>query len=255
MDIIVSQLPYIGYGVFNMADIPLEYGVEIFCEYGDDYYWKHQLKGILKDRTGRLSVHGPFCQINLATEDCAFDEVKETFKRAYDMVNQYNAIHCVLHPHGPVPYEGFDKKGSYQRILERTLELNAMAKVQNVELLVENMPYTDQIMDQEGFLSTFGPEKELKFLIDTGHAILNDWDMIEVLKTLGTRIRAYHMHDNFADYDAHLKLGEGPTDWNKFFKGFKRYTPDARLVLEYASGPIPSINENIEYVKKLYENA
>ena len=49
------------------------------------------------------------------------------------------------------------------------------------------------------------------------------------------------MHDNFADYDAHLKLGEGPTDWNKFFKDFKRYTPDARLVLEYASGPIPSI--------------
>ena len=79
--------------------------------------------------------------------------------------------------------------------------------------------------------------------------------MIEVLKTLGTRIRAYHMHDNFADYDAHLKLGEGPTDWNKFFKAFKRYTPDARLVLEYASGPIPSINENIEYVKKLYEDA
>ena len=63
------------------------------------------------------------------------------------------------------------------------------------------------------------------------------------------------MHDNFADYDAHLKLGEGPTDWNKFFKDFKRYTPDARLVLEYASGPIPSINENIKYVKKLYENA
>ena len=56
MDIIISQLPYIGYGVFNMADIPLEYGVEIFCEYGDDYYRKHQLKGILKYRTGRLSV-------------------------------------------------------------------------------------------------------------------------------------------------------------------------------------------------------
>ncbi|MDO4311460.1 MAG: sugar phosphate isomerase/epimerase [Eubacteriales bacterium] len=255
MDIIVSHLPYIGYGIFNMAEIPKEYGVEIFVEYGDDYYWKHQLKKIMAGRTGKLSVHGPFCEINLAAEDCAFDEVKESFKRAFDMVNRYHAVHCVLHPHAQIPYPGFNLKEGHQRALERTLILDEMARRQEVELLVENMPYTEQLMDQEAFLETFGPEKQLRFLIDTGHAILNHWDMAEVWRVLGTRIRAYHVHDNYADYDAHLKIGEGPTDWNKFFQDYKRYTPDARLVLEYAQGPIRSIVENIETVKHIYENA
>lgn len=123
------------------------------------------------------------------------------------------------------------------------------------KLLVENMPFTDQLMDQEAFLNTFGPEKQLRFLIDTGHAILNHWDMTEVLRELGLRIRAYHIHDNFSDYDAHLKIGEGPTDWDSFFRDYKKYTPDARLVLEYANGPISSIVENIGLVEKIYNNA
>lgn len=255
MDIIISHLPYIGYSVFNMAEIPKQYGVEIFVEYGDDYYWKYQLKKIMAGRTGKLSVHGPFCEINLAAEDCAFEEVKDSFKRAFEMVNKYNAVHCVLHPHAQIPYPGFNLEDGHKRALERTLVLDEMARNQNVELLVENMPFTNQLMDQKAFLDTFGPEKHLRFLIDTGHAILNHWDMAEVQKTLGTRIRAYHIHDNFADYDAHLKIGEGPTDWEGFFKDYKSYTPDARLVLEYAQGPIDSIIENIELVKQIYNNA
>ena len=110
-------------------------------------------------------------------------------------------------------------------------------------------------MDQQAFLDTFGPEKHLKFLIDTGHAVLNHWDMSEVLKTLGTRIRAYHIHDNYADYDAHLKVGEGPTDWTKFFRDYKLHTPDARLVLEYAQGSISAITKNIGCVEQLYKEA
>lgn len=255
MDIIISHLPYVGYSVFQMAEVPKQYGVEIFAEYGDDYYWKHQLKEIMDGRTGKLSIHGPFCKINLASEECAFEEVKETFKRTFDLVNTYHAVHCVLHPHAEIPYPGFDLKEGHKRALERTLILDEMARSQEVELLVENMPFTDQLMDQEAFLNTFGPEKHLQFLIDTGHAILNHWDMSEVLKTLGTRIRAYHVHDNYADYDAHLKVGEGPTDWGKFFADYKKYTPDARLVLEYAQGPMDAIIENISHVEQLYKEA
>ena len=255
MDIIISHLPYIGYSVFHMAEVPLRYGVEIFAEYGDDYYWKYQLKKMMDGRTGKLSIHGPFCEINLAAEDCAFEEVKESFKRAFNMVCRYHAVHCVLHPHGVIPYPGFDLKEGCKRALERTLVLDEMARNQGVELLVENMPFTDQLMDQQAFLDTFGPEKHLKFLIDTGHAVLNHWDMSEVLKTLGTRIRAYHIHDNYADYDAHLKVGEGPTDWTKFFRDYKLHTPDARLVLEYAQGSISAITKNIGCVEQLYKEA
>ncbi len=255
MDIIISHLPYIGYSVFQMAEIPKQYGVEIFAEYGDDYYWKYQLGKIMDGRTGKLSIHGPFCQINLAAEDCAFEEVKESFQRTFQMVRTYHAVHCVLHPHGEVPYPGFDIKEGCKRALERTLVLEELARSQGVELLVENMPFTEQIMDQEAFLQTFGPEKHLRFLIDTGHAILNHWDMAAVMEELGCRIRAYHVHDNYGDFDAHLKVGEGPADWRKFFRDYKAYTPDARLVLEYAQGPIDAITKNIGLVEQLYKEA
>ena len=133
--------------------------------------------------------------------------------------------------------------------------LDELARSQGVELLVENMPFTEQIMDQEAFLQTFGPEKHLRFLIDTGHAILNHWDMAAVMEELGCRIRAYHVHDNYGDFDAHLKVGEGPADWRKFFRDYKAYTPDARLVLEYAQGPIDAITKNIGLVEQLYKEA
>ena len=95
----------------------------------------------------------------------------------------------------------------------------------------------------------------MSFLIDTGHAILNKWNMTEVLGTLKDRIRAYHVHDNFGDGDTHLKVGEGPTDWTKFFEDYKKYSPDARLVLEYARGPVSEIVKSIDVMTDRYNAA
>ena len=60
---------------------------------------------------------------------------------------------------------------------------------------------------------------------------------------------AYHVHENYSDIDAHLKVGEGPLDWQKFFQDFKQYTPDARLVLEYLHGPVSEIVDTIGVIK------
>ena len=256
MDIIISHLPYIGYDIYNMAEVPKQYGMEIFAEYGDDFYWECQLKKIMTGRLGKLSVHGPFNEINLASEECDFEEVKKSYCRTFDLVNRYHAVHCVLHPHGRIPdYVGFNLADGHKRALERTLELDEMARKRDIELLVENMPFTDQLMDQEAFLKTFEPQKHLRFLIDTGHAILNKWNMTEVLGTLKDRIRAYHVHDNFGDGDTHLKVGEGPTDWTKFFEDYKKYSPEARLVLEYARGPVSEIVKSIGVMTDRYNAA
>ncbi len=250
MDIIISQLPYMGWTVEKLDALPKEYGIEVFIECGSDYFWRHVLKMLMKDRDGRLSVHGPFVQLNLADKHCDFEAVKESYRWCFDICNQFNAAHCVCHPHAEIPsYPGYRMKDGQKLALERTLVLNQMAKEAGVQMLVENMPYINLVFEQEDFVEIFGGAPELEFLIDVGHAMLNRWDITQVQAELGRRIRAYHIHENKGDFDAHLKVGEGPLDWQKFFADYKTYTPDARLVLEYASGPLSAIIDNIALVK------
>ncbi|HQB65048.1 MAG TPA: sugar phosphate isomerase/epimerase, partial [Fibrobacteraceae bacterium] len=244
MDIIVSHLPYLGYSIINMKDLPKQYGIEIFAEYGNNYYWKYHLAELMNGRTGKLSVHGPFCQINLASKECNWNDVLETYKLSYDICNQYNAVHCVCHPHGPMPdYEGFVLEDGQKLALERVVILNEIAKSEGVELLVENMPFPELVFQQDDFVKYFASVEDINFLIDIGHAMLHGWDISKLLSDLGTRIRAYHVHENFGDADSHLKVGEGPLDWNQFFLDYKQNSPNARLVLEYMYGPMDSIIE------------
>ncbi len=250
MDIIISHLPYLGVYLDQMNGIPKKYGIELFAEFGSNYYWKYFIRELMEDRTGKLSIHGPFMHINLADKDCNWEEVVDTYKQSFDICNEYNAVHCVCHPHGPMPnYPGFNLADGQKLAVERVVKLNELAIAQNVELVVENMPHTTLVFDQEDFVSHFKPIDNLYFLIDIGHAMLHNWDITKLLADLGSRITAYHIHENFRDADSHLKVGEGPLDWTKFFADYKMYSPNARLVLEYAHGPIDAIVENIALVE------
>jgi len=256
MDIIVSHLPYLGCYIAAMNELPKEYGIEVFIEYGSDYFWKYNLKELMDGRTGRLSVHGPFVKMNLASKECNFDDVKETYKWAFDYCVRYNAAHCVCHPCAGVPNDvGFRLADGQKLAVERVVELNNIANSMGVELLVENMPYQKLVFEQEDFTKCFGEVKELNFLVDIGHAMLHKWDLTKLLSDLNGRIHAYHVHENFGDIDAHLNVGEGPLDWNKFFSDYKKYSPDARLVLEYLHGPVSAIVDSIGTVKQYLKNA
>ena len=56
-----------------------------------------------------------------------------------------------------------------------------------------------------------------KSLIDTGHAHVNGWDIPAVVQSLGERLVACHVHDNDATADAHLPIGQGTIEWDKYF--------------------------------------
>ncbi len=252
MDVIVSHLPYLGCFISAMNGIPKEHGIEVFIEYGNDYFWKYNIQDLMRDRSGKLSVHGPFVEINLASKECSWQEVINTYQWSFDFCNRYQAVHCVCHPHGPVPdYHGFKLEDGQKLAVERVVRLNEIAKSRGVELLVENMPYMDLVFEQDDFVNYFKPISDINFLIDIGHAMLHNWDISKLLKDLGHRIRAYHVHENNRDADSHLKVGEGPLDWDKFFHDYWSYTPESRLVFEYLHGPIDEINSNIEGVKKI----
>lgn len=252
MNLLVSQMPYFGWSVENIFSLPRNLGIEFFIEFGNQYYYDKVIEKAMKERKGPLSIHGPFTMMNLASKACDFEAVMETYRIAFDYCARYHALHCVCHPHAEWPeYEDFSLEDGQKLVVERVLKLNEEAKRMGVQMLVENMPYRKLIFDQKDFTEILGAQKELSFLIDTGHAILNGWRIDEVQKALQGRIHGYHIHENKGDFDAHLQIVTGLYDWKKFFANYKKYTPDAAIVMEYSKWNVAEVSRNVERIEEL----
>jgi sugar phosphate isomerase/epimerase len=82
---------------------------------------------------------------------------------------------------------------------------------------------------------TFGEQFESAgYLVDTGHANLNGWNLAALLEQTKPRLTGIHLHDNQGDEDRHLPVGEGSIPWLDVFPllGGLR----CPLILEYAPG-------------------
>ena len=250
MELSLSNLCFMGVDTFMMRDLAPEYGVEIFSECGNDYYWNHELPRIMEGRKGPLSVHAPFLNMNLCDPDQDMEPVLETFRWTYDLCNRFGAKHCTCHPHSKMLADKSRLEEGRKLCVDRLFTLNEMANKQGIHLLIENMPHEECILEQDDFLRVLAPVSEFRFLIDTGHALLKKWDFPYVLSVLGSRIEGYHINDNDGVGDIHLKAWEGILDWDMFFDAYVRYTPDASLVCEYKTGPLEECERSMEKIRR-----
>ncbi len=248
MELSISNLSCLGLHTNQLKYLPSNYGIEVFIECGNTYYWDKLLPELMEDRMGNLSIHGPFQNLNLADSRADFKEICDVYKWTFELCSRYGAKFCVCHPHGHGKYENI--KSARELSVQRILHLNDMAHFMGVELLIENMPEKDGIFQEEEFLLSFEPHQELSFLIDIGHAHLQKWNIQEVIRILGNRIKGYHVSDNFGDIDSHLMVGEGNVDWECFYKAFANYTPNATIVCEYNNGKVPHLIKSAEQIKQ-----
>ena len=252
MNIAVSNLAYQGLFTNRLMKLPKRIGVEVYSETGSDFYWDHLLPKLMADRSGPLTVHGPYQNIDLSSADIDYEAARGIYEWTFKLCKKFNATHCVCHPYAYRPRSAMSEEEIRQReniCLERVVDLNRLAGEYGVSLLVENMPDKDGLLSQTDFQRLFLPVEELNFLIDVGHAHIQNWDMDEMFEKLGSRIHGYHINDNFTDADSHLMVYEGSYDWNKFFANYKKYTPKATLVCEYMNGPVERIMESVEQIE------
>ena len=252
MDIAVSNLAYQGLFTNRLMKLPMDIGIEVYSETGSDFYWDHLLPKLMAGRTGPLTVHGPYQNIDLSSPDIDYPSVRGIYEWTFRLCQKYHVTHCVCHPYAYRPRGEMSAEEIHQRehnCLERVIDLNNLAKQYGVEMLVENMFHKDGLLDQTGFERLFLPIEELNFLMDVGHAHIQEWDMDAMFANLGSRIKGYHINDNFGDADSHLMAFEGSYDWKKFFINYEKYTPDATLVCEYISGTISEIAASVERIR------
>lgn len=259
MKISVSSLAFCGDQIGNMKNLPKDIGVEIFYEWGSETYWEQNLPSILEGRTGKFSIHNTF--MGAALEMSITNDEEKLFKclmECFDMYHKYNAENLVVHMNAPYKTQptAAEKTERLARVEDRLARFNDICKKEGINMVVENLAYgvdsgLFHLCNQQDFLNIFAHNPELNCIVDTGHAVLGNIDICAVQETLGSRLQAYHMHDNNGRIDGHQRICTGVIDWNRFFDYARKYTPDATYVMEYNAAKVDHFGAFAEDAEKM----
>lgn len=140
----------------------------------------------------------------------------------------------VVHPFFLSYTNQLDPQTEWDLNIARYSALIPVAKKYGVTILLENMftGYRGRIYSAIcsditlackyiDTLNEIAGEKIFAFCLDTGHLLLLGKDIKNAMIELGSRIEAFHVHDNDGMSDQHLAPYMGRLDWNRFVEGLK----------------------------------
>lgn len=191
--------------------------------------------------------HGPYFELEATSEPDseAAKYMIESYETAFQLCNIFKAPSIVMHTNQR-SFEDSEQAHLQENSRSMILRLGEMAKKANVEMTVENVGFNyahSVLFPEDDFIALIKslPE-DIGCLIDTGHAILNDWDIERVIAELGGRISAYHIHNNPGDLDSHRPLFEDGMKYSRcqivsMFRAMEKHSPKAHWILEYSPGP------------------
>ncbi len=245
MKISISDLAYAGFRFNDFCQLDKAYGLEFFYEFGTRAYWDTVLPLMTAGRQNGISMHGPCVQVNLAEEDPERTYLK-IFLDAFTYAREIEAEFVVVHTNESLP-EG-DLLDLQQRVRRKLQVLLALSEEVGVPMVIENVglrPKGTLLFDREAFLELPQRFPTAHFLLDTGHAHVNGWDLADTVRVLGRRLLGCHVHDNDGQGDQHLYVGAGTIHWEPFFEAVMETNPDLRLVLEYAKLPCEGMDAHV----------
>lgn len=244
MKLSISNLSFTGFDYALMKQLPDNLGLELFWEFGNPYYWEQAMRHLTDNRPLlELSVHGPSVGVNLASRSDT--HYLSLYRQAFQFAGKWQARFLVAHTNEAF---GGSPEEARRLVRSRLAELILISRKEKIPLLIENVGVKRQntlLFDCPDYLDLLAALPQAGAIIDTGHALLNNWDLPAVIRQLGGRIKAYHLHDNHGLYDEHLPAGEGQLDWKALFSAIQAFSPDATLVLEYANTTLEALLANM----------
>ncbi|MNW25518.1 endonuclease IV [compost metagenome] len=239
-----SDLPLLTRSVEENVERLMEHGADKIELLMDGIQWDQMdeqiraMKSVLRSYPVAFSVHPPAWDTNLTSENQAIREATyEEYKKAIEFAHEIEAEHVVIHP-GFSFSPAFDKAVAQQRAQQYLDQLASVARTLGVKLAVENVGYQGASIytEQEYVHCLDGMDSTLGYLIDTGHAHLNGWDIPTMIRNVKERLCSVHMHDNSGKGDEHLPIGEGSILWQPIYDALREVEAPCQLILEYAPG-------------------
>lgn len=211
-------------------------GFELFYDnipFYEAKYYEHFLHGI------KLGMHCPMegCCLLSLKGSLEFEYTLEKHKACFEIAQGLGAEYVVVHTNSLSPRSAEEIAVQKALLPERMAMTADIAKEYGLRIAVENVGfgYNSSLVADMGDFTALAENPELDFLIDTGHAHANGWDIPALVETLGDRIAGFHFHDNDGASDSHFPIGCGNTDWNGVFSAISRFAEKADRTVEYAA--------------------
>ncbi len=196
--------------------------IELFCELAGldvdtvDGVTIRRLSDLADEYGLGYSIHPPL--VNTAALDegeraVAIDKYRATLALAGRLGIRDMVIHS-----GHRPCMQVSAEQSRELACGTLRAVGETARDMGVRLLLENTGWHEYaILDTPGDLlelaeSACPPDTGL--LLDTGHAALQHFDVVDCARMWLSRLAQVHAHDNAGEFDEHLPLGEGVIDWS-----------------------------------------
>ena len=180
--------------------------------------------------------NGIVCNQSHAPFPTYCDEVRSYYKRAIECTAEAGGEICVIHP---------DNYKSAEENAEIYMELLPFAKECNVRIATENMWAWDNEKNQATFSACATPEDFNAHLdavndeyftacLDIGHAEMKGigTSAVEMIKALGNRLSALHIHDNDRWHDSHQIPFSMNVDFDEIVKALKEVNYKGYFTLE-----------------------
>lgn len=229
-------------------------GFELFYDnipFYEAKYYRRFLGDILNG--GRLGMHCPMegCCLLAPKGSLTFDYTLDRHRACFELAQELGAEYVVIHTNSLAPRYEKDILLQKARLPERMTMISDTAKEYGLHIAVENVgfEYNKSLVADLPDLISLSENRSLEFLIDTGHAHANGWDIPMLIDRLGEKIAGFHFHDNDGTTDSHLPIGNGTTDWNGIFAAIKRSAAAADRTVEYAAPYAKDIITGIQLLK------
>ena len=180
-------------------------------------------------------------------------------KRAIECVAEAGGEICIIHPMN---------NGTPEKNAQMYFELLPFAKEHNVKIATENMWNWNVLLRHSSFAACATPQSFNDHLdavnddflvacLDIGHAEMKGSKTTapDMIRSLGNRLKALHIHDNDKRHDSHQIPFSMNIDFVSVAKALKEIGYDGYLTLEASSYLEKFEKENIaEGVKNLYNS-
>lgn len=243
--------------VRSFQDFPI--GVEFATSWTTPGFYEELERQVEVFRDIPTTLHAPFVEECTLPGSEAEQYMAQRYQYACDLYPRFGATSMVMHTHeGGFPPE--ERAARQKRSLEVVRDWTGRMVRQGIRPTVENVGFplkNSVLFDQAEFEALFDQlPPEVGCLLDTGHALLNHWDIPALIRRLGSRIWGYHLNNNDGLHDSHYPIYDPdgvcpPQEMDEILRSIAKYSPQADLVLEYAPSPrvtIESLHQDFRKV-------
>lgn len=245
------------YMIFNLIDKINDpsVGIELFPEWQSEVF-RHEITQHL-DRFQQypISLHGPYyCTEHSEAEGAEqYARSMDYFHKTLELSQKLNSRYIVFH-HNNCRVDPSCREAMIKNSTINLCKLRSEAERFDARIVIENagvLAQGNMLFDEGQFISMANSMPD-DILLDVGHAHANGWNMNFVMQKLAHKIIAYHVHNNNGRADNHNRIHDGTLDFSQFLGWYKKYTPQADIVIEYGKQCVQETNgivDDVAYIK------